>query len=144
VPKWALTFVANTLYNEKYATHQMRHTWEESTESRITSYEWKVKNEWQRFKVESELKASEIETGSLTEFITEHYWGYAKVNERKTNEYEVTHPKWQQYRVLNHQIDVDFEKVYGAEFSILNTLEPQSVFLAEGSKITVEGKKVIK
>ena len=34
------------------------------------------------------------------EFITEHYFGYTK-NGKKTFEYEVTHPKWKNYEVLN-------------------------------------------
>jgi hypothetical protein len=34
--------------------------------------------------------------------------------------------------------------VYGADFEFLNHLVPTSVMLAEGSEITVEGKKTIK
>ena len=82
----------------------------------------------------------EIEPNSDTEFITEHYWGYAKVNEQKSNEYEVTHPKWEVYKVIDYEVDVDFGTVYGEEFEFLNTSSPNSVMLAEGSEITVENK----
>ena len=86
----------------------------------------------------------DIISGSETEFITEHYWGYAKVNNKKSNEYEVTHPKWKSYNVVDYKIDVDFGNVYGTKFEFLNSLRPNSIMLAEGSEITVENKKTIK
>lgn len=144
VPKAAITFVANTLYGEHYATHKMKHSWEEHADGRSVSYEWKIQNDWQRFSIEAEKNLSKIDAGSETEFITEHYWGYTKVNDRKTSEYEVTHPKWQQYLVKNYEIDVDFGLTYGEKFSFLNSVEPKSVMLAEGSEITVEGKRNLK
>lgn len=143
VPKAAITFVANTLYGEHYATRPMRHEWKELSDSREVTYEWKVKDTWQRFQVIAEKEAQEIAPGSETEFITEHYWGYTKINDRKTTEYEVTHPKWLHYPVLDHKIDLDFGLTYGPSFQLLNTLQPKSVILAEGSLITVEGKRNI-
>ncbi|MDP5121531.1 MAG: DUF2071 domain-containing protein [Spirosomaceae bacterium] len=144
VPKPALTFVANTLYNEKYETMPIGHKWEENATNRETTYEWKKQNQWQSFKVVADLEQSPIAENSETEFITEHYWGYAKVSETVTNEYEVTHPKWQQYAVQSAEINVDFGLVYGSEFAFLSDRNPDSVLLAEGSKITVEGKKTLK
>ena len=144
VPKPALTFVANTLYNEKYETLPMRHSWKENAENRVVDYQWKKNGHWQSFKVVAALTPSEIAPNSETEFITEHYWGYAKVNDSVTNEYEVTHPKWEQYTVQSAEISVDFELVYGSEFAFLTERNPDSVLLAEGSKITVEGKKTIR
>jgi len=144
VSKPALTFVANTLYNEHYQTLPMRHYWEENSVNRVVTYEWKKNKVWQSFKVCAALTASEIKKNSETEFITEHYWGYAKVNNNVSNEYEVTHPRWKEYKVESSEIKVDFRMVYGADFEFLNHLIPTSVMLAEGSEITVEGKKKIK
>lgn len=143
VPKPALTFVANTLYNEKYETMPMRHKWEENAENRTAEYQWKKKGQWQTFKVVAALEQSPIIENGEIEFIMEHYWGYAKVSESVTNEYEVRHPKWQQYAVHSADINVDFGLVYGPEFAFLTNRNPDSVLLAEGSKITVEGKKTI-
>ncbi len=144
VPKPALTFVANTLYNEHYETLPMHHEWEQGDTDRTVQYQWKKDNQWHSFKVTADLESSEIGEGSETEFITEHYWGYAKVNEKTTNEYEVTHPKWRQYQVTNFEIAVDFGAVYGSDFECLNRMKPKSVMLAEGSEITVESKRTIK
>ncbi len=144
VPKPALTFVANTVYKEHYETMPMLHRWEKTQEARDVEYLWKCKGNWQRFKVTANLEATEMPLGSETEFITEHYWGYAKVGEQKSNEYEVTHPKWLKYDVYSHEIEVDFGLTYGQEFDFLNQVDPVSVMLAEGSEITVEGKTVLR
>lgn len=141
VPKKALTLVANTVYKENYETFPMRHKWIEENNSRTIEYHWSKSNQEHFFQVNADLATSKIESNSETEFITEHYWGYAKVNEFKTNEYEVTHPTWEVYTVNSYEIKVDFGKVYGDEFEILNNTTPHSVMLAEGSEITVESKK---
>lgn len=144
VPRPALTFVANTVYKENYETMPMEHEWIEQQAYRTVSYKWKKGKQWHAIKVQASLEKLEIAPQSETEFITEHYWGYAKVNPQKSNEYEVKHPRWDVYQVADYQIDVDFEMVYGNSFSFLNTMEPTSVMLAEGSEITVENKTVIR
>ena len=143
VPKPALTFVANTIYNENYQTLPMRHEWRYDDQNQFICYEWKKDNKWNSINVETSQNLTEVEEGSLNEFITEHYWGYASVNEKKSNQYEVTHPKWQVYEVKKFNIDVDFNKVYGSSFGVLQNQSPYSVILAEGSEITVEAKTTI-
>ncbi len=143
VPKAALTFVANTLYNENYETMKMGHNWEENASNKVVEYRWQKDNKWNSISVTTEKNAIEIEPNSVTEFITEHFWGYASVNASKTNEYEVTHPRWQQYKVLDSKMDIDFVGIYGSQFAFLGSQKPTSIMLAEGSEITVEGKSVI-
>ncbi|WP_338792851.1 DUF2071 domain-containing protein [Bernardetia sp. MNP-M8] len=146
VPKPAITFVANMIYGENYETMKMSHQWIENQDNREIEYTWqKNKNEkLNSIYLKTTKNLSEIEEGSKTEFITEHYWGYAKQGDQKTNEYEVTHPKWQKYDVLDYEIKADFGGIYGEEFSFLDNQKPASVMLAEGSKITVEPKSKIK
>lgn len=144
VPKSALTLVANTIYKEHYQTLPMKHSIIENKNSKDFVYQWKTKNKWNTILVETEKNPIEIEVNSKAEFITEHYFGYTKVNNEMTFEYEVKHPRWQQYNVTNHQIDVNFGEVYGNEFDFLNHKKPISVMLAIGSEISVENKKQIK
>jgi len=144
VPKRALTFVANTVYNENYETMPMSHKWIENENSRIVEYYWTKAGKENMIHVTTTKESYEILSGSETEFITEHYWGYAKVNNEKSNEYEVTHPKWKAYIVKDYKINVEFDTVYGREFKFLNNVTPNSVMLAEGSEITVENKKNIR
>lgn len=143
VPKFALSFVANTIYNENYVTMPMAHSWIETERERIVEYKWKCKKEWQRFSITAEKELSSAQEGSATEFITEHYWGYARYSDVKTNEYEVKHPKWDHYKVKNYNIEVDFGLTYGERFKFLNHQNPVSVMLAEGSEISVERKTQI-
>lgn len=144
VPKPALTFVANTVYKENYQTLSMEHLWQEDEHSREVAYRWKTGSGWNEFQVRASKTPSPIEPGSETEFITEHYWGYAAVNKKKSNEYEVTHPRWLKYEVHDYKIDASFELTYGKKYNFLDQGKPLSVMLAEGSVITVENKKVLK
>lgn len=144
VPKPAIAFVANTLYNESYQALSMKHSWVSDPETLSVDYSWKKRGQWQNFGMTTDSKPKEIPAGSETEFITEHYWGYAKTSDTKTTEYEVTHPRWLAYEVRDLRLDVDFALTYGPEFRFLNEQEPVSLMLAEGSEITIEGKRVIK
>ncbi len=141
VPRYALSFVANTVYNERYETLKMDHHWIAAADRMEVMYKWKKKGQWQEFRVKAGSRTLAAEPNSEEEFITEHYWGYARVSARKTNEYEVTHPRWELYPVREYEIDIDFGKVYGEEFAFLNQENPVSVMLAEGSEITVEKKR---
>ncbi len=143
VPKPALTFIANRVYQENYETMRMAHTWSEAATSRQVEYNWNCNSGWQSFQVRSNKIAAEMVLGSETEFITEHYWGYARVNENKSYEYEVAHPRWLTYEVVDYKIEVDFGCTYGPAFAFLKNLRPVSVMLAEGSEVEVESKRVI-
>lgn len=144
VPKRALTFIANIFYKEHYQTNKMTHSVTENKISRTFIYQWKNDNHWNSIELETQLDQSTIELNSEAEFITEHYFGYTKCDENTTFEYEVTHPRWEQFEIINYKIDVDFENNYGKDFAFLNESKPVSVFLAKGSKITVENKRKIK
>jgi uncharacterized protein len=144
VPKFALSIVANAIYNENYEAMPMSHCIKENEEDRYVEYKWRYNNQWQSFSITANKALSEIQPGSETEFITGHYWGYARYSTEKTNEYEVKHPKWAQYKVKSFNIGVDFGLVYGEDFSFLTQQQPVSVMLAEGSDISVERKNTIR
>ncbi len=143
VPKYALTFVANTIYKEYYETLPMNHSWQTNADHQIIEYIWKKNNKPYSFQVKTGLLQHPIIDGSEEEFITEHYWGYTKINDQKTSEYGVEHPRWHVYETLDFDISVDFKEVYGKDFEFLNALKPKSVFLAEGSEIKVKGGRTI-
>lgn len=143
VPKPAITFIANTIYNENYETLPMKHSWKTTEDKFKVQYQWKKNNKWNSIVVEAENKLNDIKENSEIEFISEHYWGYAK-NKNTTTEYEVKHHKWNFYKVLNYNINVDFLSTYGKGFEALQSENPLSVFLIEGSDISVENKRNLK
>lgn len=76
VPKHALTFVANNIYNENYETMPMKHKWSLNENNLKVDYQWKKAGKTNSFSVSADNKMYELEKNSETEFITEHYWGY--------------------------------------------------------------------
>jgi uncharacterized protein YqjF (DUF2071 family) len=136
VPRAALSFVANNFYGEHYETLPMQHKWYRSRAGLVINYRWK-KGQWHKIQVVAAPQASVITPGSEEEFITEHYWGYTKLRNGRTSEYEVVHPKWMIYPVQRYGIDVDFAAMYGHPFAMLTSRKPDSIFLAEGSEVTV-------
>ena len=143
VPKAAITFVANSFYGEHYETLPMRHQWLKDPLTQTIAYRWKKNNKWNHIKVETEYALLPIDVGSEEEFITEHYWGYTKINDHKTSEYGVEHPRWEVYKTKNFEVNVDFTENYGQDFSFLQQQEPSSVFVVEGSFIEVKKGKML-
>jgi len=142
VPKFAISFVANNLFKEKYVTYPMKHKWELGDKLTV-GYYWKKNNKWNRLEATASANSCELEQGSKEEFITEHYWGYSSINENKTGEYQVEHPRWCIYPVEQYSIDCDFASLYGNDFGFLNHSLPGSIFLAEGSPVTIFTKKIL-
>lgn len=141
VPKKALTAVANILYKEHYQTLEMKHSWNVGDQHQEVAYMWSSGNEWHSMRVSAKLYPTDLLPGSHEEFMAEHYWGYTKVSNETTYEYEVSHPKWQVYPVQQVDVQVDFAAVYGQHFGFLNKIAPHSTILAEGSEIAVKAKK---
>ncbi|MFH6987083.1 YqjF family protein [Flavobacterium collinsii] len=141
VPKKVITYMANTLYQEHYETQKMNHSIIDNENSTIFTYQWKKEEKWNTIQLEAKKNPTEIDVDSEAEFITEHYFGYTKIDEETAFEYEVQHPRWEQFEVLNHNIDIDFQKTYGKDFQFLQNVKPASVFLAKGSEITVQNKR---
>lgn len=144
VPKNIIAFVANTVYKENYKTLVMQHEHQLKAEIRKVGYQWKNQNKKNHITVNAYDFATTIEDGTEAAFITEHYFGYTKYNENTSYEYEVKHPKWEQYLIKNFDIKIDYKNVYGTDFEFMNNMNPSSIILAKGSKISVGNKRKIK
>ena len=144
VPRAAISIIANIFYKEKYCSMPMKNSLLNDAHEMKIGYQWKYKGQWNKLEAVAENIAQPLKAGSQEEFISEHYWGYSKYNEHATNEYEVKHPSWKVYPVKSYSIVCDFENLYGREFSFLQTTEPASVFMAQGSQISVSGKRPIR
>ncbi|MBA2250600.1 MAG: DUF2071 domain-containing protein [Chitinophagaceae bacterium] len=143
VPKQAITYVANNFYHEKYSTLRMKHYRQEQAQELVTGYEWKFCDRWNKIEATTKKEMKQMITGSEEEFIAEHYFGYSRYNSSKTFEYEISHPRWSVYPVTSYHIDCDFSGLYGDRFSFLARVKPNSVFMANGSAITISNKRKI-
>jgi uncharacterized protein len=143
VPKQMIAFIANSLYGEKYARHPMKHHWQLNSEGFAVDYQWKVGTEWNYLKAVAEKDATPLVKGSEEEFITEHYWGYTFIDQRCAGTYQVAHPSWKVRKVNSYDIHCQTSVVYGQQFEAALSQNPTSVFLAEGSAVSVmKGTKI--
>lgn len=142
VPRSMITFIANTLYHEHYETRRMSHTFSTTSNDLSVEYKW-MAGEWNYLRASAELKKESIAVGSEEEFITEHYWGYTRIGDSKTSAYEVQHPKWNIHPVRTFDFQCDVKEVYGDRFVDPLATTPTSVFLADGSPISVLNKQII-
>lgn len=144
VPRRLISFVANTLYGEKYACLPMRHHWANGNGQLAVEYYWKVKGQWDHLKAIASSHAGFYAEGTEENFITEHYWGYTSLRNGRTGEYQVAHPQWRIHQVLHYNIKCSAGTLYGPAFADALQQPPRSVFLAEGSGVSVmQGKKII-
>ena len=139
VPKFAIAFVARTVYEEHYISIPTRHTLEFdlANNPKLVTYEWEYQNVWQGLTVHPTGNPYVLSAGSEEEFIAEHYWGYTKHSNGSTTEYKVEHPPWRVWAVKNSSFECDVASLYGAEFNGFLSIKPSSAFLAEGSSVTV-------
>jgi len=143
VPKQSISFIANTLFNEKYVSLKMKHYHRNQGDCLETGYEWEYKNKWNKLSATTNKTSSPIGKESHEEFIADHYWGYTKFRDNKTYEYEVKHPVWETLKVIGHSIDCDFGSLYGNEFSFLDNQNPKTVFMTKGSEVSVYHKRLL-
>ena len=138
VPRIAIAFVARKFYNENYFTLPMSHRIEK-IQDKIESvfYGWRFNGRGNFLKVEVGGQAQPLVENSLQEFITEHYWGYARQRDGSTKEYRVEHPRWKIWEAKRAELDCDLAGLYGEGFAKVLNRPPSSAFLADGSRVKV-------
>ena len=143
VPYKPVAWLANILYKEHYIAIPTKNSIEQSGNTKKVRYEWKINTCWNHIEVSADVNKTNMETVSIEEFIFEHYFGYTKLNEIKSQEYKVNHPRWQVNKIHDYTINCDFKSMYGKYFSYLTDEQPDSVIMAEGSQISVNWKRAI-
>ncbi|PCJ24313.1 MAG: hypothetical protein COA97_09935 [Flavobacteriales bacterium] len=143
IDKPIVKFVAKMLYKENYVQQPMRHSWQEDENHLNIKYEWKLKGKWNSIAVKTNKILSDTLKNSQERFIAEHYWGNIQIKKNKSYEFRVEHPAWKIYSLIDYSIDIDFETVYGKAFSYLQHKKPSSVFLVEGSEVSLGDRKLI-
>ncbi|MFN0123422.1 MAG: YqjF family protein [Blastocatellia bacterium] len=144
VPRLAIATVARVVYNENYEAMPMRHAidFADAGKTRLqpggaVEYGWKHQGRWNSLRVRTMGDPAPLLAGSEEEFITEHYWGYARQRDGGTVEYRVEHPSWRVWRVSEQSLDCDVTAIYGEQYAGALRRAPSSAFLAEGSEIVV-------
>lgn len=142
VPNKIVAWVANKLYKEHYTSIPTKHNWVLTNDTKEIQYQWKVQSKWNGLQVNASATSHKMVSGSIEEYIFEHYYGYTKVDAKQSIEYKINHPSWMVNDIHDYKIECDFSAFYGTEFEVLNGAKPHSVMLAEGSGISVDWKRI--
>ena len=139
VPKRAVAAIARLVFNENYSYVPMAHRVDARAhgDGREAEYAWGASAHRCRMWIETEGPGLLAVEGSLSQFITEHYWGYAAQADGGCVEYEVQHPRWQVRGAKRAGYAGDLAGYYDAEMAKALGHEPDSAFWAEGSAVTV-------
>ena len=93
---------------------------------------------------ECEVKASDHpyipEENSMEHFFKEHELGVGHDRQGNTLTYNVHHPFWRVFSVRDFHVKIEATALYGEAFAFLGERRPNSVVLAEGSKVEVYKK----
>lgn len=141
VPYKPVAWLANKLYKEHYIAIPTKHRFAVNQNEKEVEFQWKTPSQWNTIRVKASVFSREMERGSLQEFIFEHYFGYTKISEAESQEYKINHPRWQVNEIKEYHINCNFKEMYGDAFAELENMEPQAVFIAEGSEISVDWKR---
>jgi uncharacterized protein YqjF (DUF2071 family) len=140
VPFKVVALLANKLYKEHYISIPTKNSID-ITENKDIKYEWKINNRWNSLAVKSDTNKYKIEQSTIEEFIFERYFGFTKLSDNSTQEYQIHHPKWMTNKILYTHIDCDFRSMYGEAFAELENQIPDSIIIAEGSQVSVNWKR---
>ncbi len=139
VPKLAIAATARLFYGERYSRVPMGHTIQEQPEMNAleAEYWWGFERKKCVMRLNTAGDSFLPAEDSLSQFITEHYWGYAAQRRGGCIEYHVQHPQWTVRNASQASFSGNAAHHYGADFAKLLERPPDSAFLAEGSAVTV-------
>jgi hypothetical protein len=158
VPRWAIAWLARTVYGEPYVALPMRHHVDCRDDDPLAlrgggrvHYGWRTAHGWVGIDARLGAAPAAPAPGSEEEFITEHYWGYTAAGDGRTTEYGVEHPPWRVWPVeacTFGAVDATVTgaavtDLYGAGFVAPLLEQPVSAFVAEGSELVVRrGRRI--
>jgi uncharacterized protein YqjF (DUF2071 family) len=139
VPRYAVAAVARLAFNENYSCVPMSHRIDSRAEGAVVDaeYAWGSGTDRCLMRIETEGPSFLPIDGSASQFITEHYWGYAAQPGGGCLEYEVQHARWLIRCAKRAEFSGSLAGFYGVEIAQALMRNPDSAFLAEGSPVTV-------
>jgi len=141
VPKRLIAWVARMVYNEPYQAVKMSSDVHRSHDGTMVEHRFRAGGHTQKIVVNATPDAPLLPPeNSEAHFFKEHHWGFGNDRNGQTLRYRVNHPQWLVYKVGWHEVKVDWARVYGPEWKVLNHKKPCSVVLAEGSHVQVYPK----
>ena len=143
VPRRAIAAIARFAYGENYAFRPMRHNLQSSKSKIEAHYEWQSGGSWGGLHAEAAGSPGLPAEGSVEQFITEHYWGYAAQRDGSCVEYQVKHPPWRVWNCTGASFDGQVTDLYGSALANILKGKQASAFIADGSPVEVlRGRRI--
>ncbi|MFT3788042.1 MAG: DUF2071 domain-containing protein [Tepidisphaeraceae bacterium] len=137
VPQRIVAAMARWTHNEPYVAVPMKCRIEEDDRSIRVEHELRIAGVIRRVACTADKPTWMPTTNSVEHFFKEQEWGFGRSRRGELIGYRVQHPQWTVYRNPTLQLDFNFADVYGEGWRCLNAREPDSIVLAEGSRVTV-------
>ena len=137
VPRRAIATIARILYGENYSCLPMKHKIESVDSGKAIAYQWQVNGKWCQLSAQTANDSTRPSEGSLEQFITEHYWGYATQRSGGCLEYHVSHDRWRIEATTAAGFEGDANSLYGPALGEVIQRRPNSAFVADGSTVVV-------
>lgn len=147
VPRRAVALVARLVFNENYIAIPMSHQIADAglgADRRLSAeYGWRHRGTTGSIRMRAGGTPVRPQTGSLEQFITEHYWGYVRQRSGGTLEYEVRHDPWGVWASDEAAFVDEGSGLFDPALSPALGRKPDSAFLADGSPVWLfEGRNV--
>ncbi len=137
VPLHMVSWIARWFYNEHYITAPLRHELERQGDRLIARCRLTLGGQEHLLEIHAQAASVMTTEDSLDHRFKELHWGYNVDHQGRTRRYEVSHPPWRIFPVLQHRLQLDWRTVYGPEWQWLQDVQPLHVMLVEGSEVSV-------
>jgi len=143
VPLRAVAWVARTLFQENFEAHPMRHQIDSNENGVTAKYEWCRERQWSGLTVRAAGEAREPAAGSVEEFVTERYFGYTRLPNGGTAEFEVQRSPWRIWCATEACLHGDMTATYGETFAEVLSATYHSAWIADGSPAAAHRSVVV-
>ena len=137
IPSRLIAWIARRTYNEPYQTARMNADCFVRVNRLTANYSLKRGGRTHRVWAVGDEATTVPPDDSAEHFFKERKWGFGKTKHGELLIYEVQHPTWACHAVRDYGIDMDWGTLYGEPWAIMNGVEPTSLFLIEGSAVSV-------
>jgi uncharacterized protein YqjF (DUF2071 family) len=141
VPNAVGSWVLGTLFKSTFARLKMKREssgFGSRDESVVPSihYQWKVGDSENRIKIRARSRMKKTGSDTKVGFILNHNHEYS-VRDSKIYEYRMQRPAWTVWDAAHANFECNTKRLFGEEFVKPLSKRPSSVFVAEGSPVTI-------
>jgi uncharacterized protein YqjF (DUF2071 family) len=140
VPKRLVAWAARRIYNEPYRRARMSVDLADKPGRFSASYAVTLGDRVNRVWALGDKDTVHPGPDSVEHFFKEHQWGFGRTRDGRLLTYEVKHPEWEVFPVIDYGVDIDWALMYGPEWRFLQDREPDSIVFAVGSDVAVYPK----